>query len=109
MHNGKVIATGYSGHPPHVNDPEAEALEHQGPIPRGIWTIGSAFAHAMCGCFSMRLIPAAGTNTHGRDGFLIHGPAADDRQNSSHGCIILTRPIRETISASGDRELHVVP
>ena len=108
LHNGVVVATGYSGHPPHVNDPAAQGMENEGPIPQGGWTIGKAFTHAMCGPVALRLVPDPKTKVFGRDGFLIHGPAADDHRSSSHGCIILARPVRLQIDGSGDNALFVV-
>jgi hypothetical protein len=56
----------------------------------------------------MALIPKEGTDTFGRSGFLIHGDSVAMPGTASHGCIILSRDLREQISASGDNQLEVV-
>ena len=66
------------------------------------------FTHPQCGPMSMRLTPQDGTDTFGRDGFLIHGDNQDMNHTASHGCIILPKIIRAAISASGDHVLEVV-
>jgi hypothetical protein len=44
----------------------------------------------------------------GRTGFLIHGDSLQHPGRASNGCIILPRPIRDRIAASGDDQLTVV-
>jgi hypothetical protein len=44
----------------------------------------------------------------GRDGFLIHGDSVEHPGTASHGCIIMSRAIREAIAQSDDHELNVV-
>ena len=48
----------------------------------------------------MRLLPAPGTNTHGRSGFLIHGDNVMKDKSASEGCIILGPKIRQQIADS---------
>ena len=55
-----------------------------------------------------RLTPQSGTNTYGRDGFLIHGDNTAMNHTASHGCIILPRIVRAGIDASDDKVLEVV-
>ncbi len=55
----------------------------------------------------MRLAPVPGTQTFGRDGFLIHGD--NRRHDASQGCIILDRAARDRIGNSADTRLNVVP
>ena len=106
--DGGIIATGYSGRDGGLNDPADQDIPNFGPIPRGSYTIGRVFSHPSCGPVAMRLEPAAGTDTHGRSGFLIHGDNSAMDHTASHGCIILPRVIRDRIWASGDRALQVV-
>jgi hypothetical protein len=110
--NGGLVGTGYSGHGPGVNDPTTESMPNVGPIPRGEWTIGPFFNDPEKGPTVAHLIPDAATATFGRSGFMIHGDTAADVENgtdlASEGCIILARPIREQIAASGDNDLQVV-
>jgi hypothetical protein len=55
----------------------------------------------------MRLTPFPGTQTYGRDGFLIHGDNV--LHDASQGCIILDRAVRNRISSSGGNRLNVLP
>lgn len=64
--------------------------------------------HATKGPVVMRLTPV-GHTPHGRAGFLIHGESRANPGNASEGCIILGRTTRESISASHDADLEVVP
>lgn len=85
-----------------------ENVENVGPIPKGIYDIGAPNHTTSHGPFVMALSPAAGTDTFGRSGFLIHGDAIADPGTASHGCIILARDLRDRISASGDGQIEVV-
>jgi hypothetical protein len=38
----------------------------------------------------------------GRSDFLIHGPHADDQNDSSNACAILSKDIRDQIADSGE-------
>lgn len=102
-----LIATGYSGHGDQKNDPAAEAITAEGPIPRGAWKIGAPYDSKSVGPFALRLEPV-GHDAHGRSAFRIHGDSASQPGQASHGCIILPRGIREQIARSGDCSLQVV-
>jgi hypothetical protein len=70
------VATGYSGAGEGKNNPALQGVVDVGPVPRGDYTIGApecVTAPGPHGPYILRLTPAPGTNTHGRDGFLIHG------------------------------------
>lgn len=105
---GAFVATGYSGIGPGLDAPDEQEVPNVGPIPQGSYDIGPAFLHPQCGPVAMRLTPQVGTDTFGRDGFLIHGDTASQDHTASHGCVILDRPVRTTIDASADRTLTVV-
>jgi hypothetical protein len=106
---GRVVARGYSG-AGHTraegrNNPDMEAVQAKGPIPRGLWRIGRAYKHDNLGPICMNLDPVD-HDALGRTLFRIHGNnRADD---ASHGCIILDRPTRTMIAMSADRLLEVV-
>jgi hypothetical protein len=105
---GSVVAIGYSGRGTGLNNPAAEMQEGVGPIPRGEWTIGGFFDDVGGkGPIVARLTPAAGTETFGRSGFMVHGDNAEANHTASEGCIILPRATREMLMASGDRALTV--
>lgn len=95
---GKRLARGgYSGHPPFVNDPTAQAVVARGPIPVGNYNIGRAFNHVRLGPCVFYLDPWNDNSMHGRSGFFIHGDNEFGNKTASHGCIILSRAIREIL------------
>lgn len=106
--DGKPVATGYSGAGTGKNNPEIQNVPNVGPIPQGDWTIaGPPVDTADHGPYVLRLNPADGTETFGRNGFLMHGDSKEHPGCASHGCIILPRTVREQVWNSGDRELEV--
>jgi len=52
-------------------------------------------------------MPDAANQMFGRADFRIHGASKLDPKESSHGCIILPRPIRIRIDMDIDRQLEV--
>lgn len=91
------------------NDPKAEGKKNVGPIPRGRWHITHApFHHPTAGPFVMRVCPIDVPNKYGRDSFMIHGDSLKLPGSASHGCIILSRDLREKVWNSGDHEILVV-
>lgn len=110
-HNANLKGVCYSGHGEGENNPNMQEVKDVGPIPRGKWTIGPPQDNPQLGKLSMKLHPAEGTDTFGRDDFWIHG---DSRANAgqgmaSHGCIVAYLPLRREIANSQDTELIVVP
>lgn len=105
--------TGYSGAPGHVNNSDSQNLRDLGPIPQGTYDIGPQgdIPRAGGGAFrqGMTLSPVDGTNTFGRDGFVIHGSNDYTQRNASRGCPIFEPAIRNEIGRSGDTRLRVVP
>ena len=105
--NPRIIARGYSGHPPHVNDTAAEALKARGPIPRGLYRVSDPWDHVRLGPVSFFLEPDPANVMHGRSGFLIHGDNGRGDNSASHGCIIIPRNGRDeiaTLRASAGRD-----
>jgi hypothetical protein len=120
-HDGQLVAVCYSGtddgdgvrEPGEgLNDPAAQELRGIGPIPVGRYLIGLPFTHPTAGPLVMRLTPFAGTNTFGRDGFLIHGDSKSAPGTASHGCVVMPHDPRAHVAElveHGDRLLTVVP
>lgn len=102
------IAVGYSGSPPYVNRPEAEALKAAGPIPRGQYRIRLLGDFVAFGPCVLGLEAKEPKQLLGRSGFLIHGDNKYGNRTASHGCIILPRKIRDRIAASLPATLDVV-
>lgn len=98
----------YSGFQEGRNNPSYEAIHDVGPIPQGVWIIsGPPFDSPDHGPYVLRLTPANGTITFGRDGFLIHGDSESHPGEASKGCLIADRTTRTRIYQSGDTNLTV--
>jgi hypothetical protein len=106
------IDTGYSGLGIGLNNPYAQSFQNIGPIPQGLYTVGpqqnnvTSIGHVLPA--SMRLTPDASNQMFGRGGFLIHGPHANDNQDSSNGCPIYSKDTRDQIGNSDDKCFQVV-
>jgi hypothetical protein len=107
-HNGQLIGQGYSGYPPHKNNPDSEQIHNFGPIPRGLYTIGIPHDSPHVGPYAMSLMPEDGTNTYGRSDFLMHGDSISNPGLASHGCIIQNKGVRHVVGTSNDNQLKVV-
>lgn len=106
---GKVIARGYAGHGPGVNDPDMQQVASVGPLPRGLYQMTELRLQSpSTGPYTIVLAPFPGVRTFGRSAFRIHGDNAQGNRSASHGCIILPRIAREQIWRSGDYVLEVV-
>lgn len=103
--NEKLVGLGYSGTGEGRNNPASEAVPNVGPIPRGLYSIGKAYAHPKLGPVVMNLDPI-GHNALGRTAFRIHGDNA--KHDASEGCVILGPSVRRLIAASDDKQLTVV-
>lgn len=108
--SGALAAVGYSGHPPHVNDPAAQSIADVGPIPRGLYSIGAPRDDPKTGPYSLPLAAHGGNEMFGRSGFLIHGDLIGHvgAQIASDGCIVLSLGARVNVWESGDHILRVV-
>ena len=107
-----LVATGYSGAVGHQNRPESEQLKSRGPIPRGVWRLGTKFNHARLGPASIPLTPVEESKVFGRSDFWIHGDNSRGDRSASKGCIILDRKTRNVIDCltlgAGVRTLTVI-
>jgi hypothetical protein len=107
-YEGKVVASGYSGHEAGKNNPKMQHVPCIGPIPEGYYTIASPIDTASHGPYVLHLTPFQHNQMFGRSGFLIHGDSVKQPGTASEGCVILGRMVREAIWQSGDRTLRVV-
>jgi hypothetical protein len=105
--NGRSVGIGYSGHGLGKNNPAMQKTRNIGPIPQGTYQIGPAHQDSKTGPVSMNLTPIQGTNTFGRDAFLIHGDSIRAPGTASDGCIILSLGIRQQVANSLDKTLTV--
>lgn len=110
LQNGQHVDNGYSGCDDGKNNPSMQAVHDMGPIPQGDWTIiGPPFSTPDHGPNVLRLEPVAGTDTFGRDGFLMHGDSIKLPGTASKGCIIMAANTRLRVWQSQDLDLRVVP
>ena len=105
--NSKPLAEGWAGKGDSKNNPKAQEIHDEGPLPRGLYEIGEWGLHDV-GPMSARLTQVSG-DTFGRDGFYIHGPAQDPAHygQESKGCIVIPRPKRLLVAASGEKQVLV--
>ena len=108
--SGQLQGKGYSGQPPHSNDPSAQDQPNIGPIPQGLWQMVELIPESTShGPYVIRLEPYPQTQTFGRSGFLVHGERiAPPPGFASDGCIIQVRLVREMMWDSSDHDLLVV-
>jgi hypothetical protein len=113
--DGSLLAIGYSGGwgglSQDKNNPDAENVVGEGPIPEGLWTFGNLFMDLEVGCPNvLRLTPDPATDLKGRSaaGFLIHGDGKNDAGFASKGCIILPPEARIEMGKSSDHQLNVI-
>jgi lipoprotein-anchoring transpeptidase ErfK/SrfK len=96
--NPRILARGYSGHPPYVNDAAAQARKAAGPIPRGRYRVGHPFDHVRLGRVVFYLDPHPANEMFGRSGFFIHGDNRYGNRTASHGCIVVNRAARDEVA-----------
>jgi hypothetical protein len=106
--NGIFAGIGYSGKGNGKNNPELEATPKVGPIPCGLWAIGSPRTDPEVGEYAMPLSPMPGTETYGRTAFFLHGDNPEHLGESSEGCIVAPPNVRTRIWQSGVRTLSVI-
>lgn len=85
---GKWLCTGYSGFGQGRNNPTLQNVPDVGPLPRGVYTIGSAENGTQLGPDALPLMPDAANEMFGRSGFFVHGDSLSHPGCASHGCII---------------------
>lgn len=106
--DGEHIGTGYSGKGASKNNPAAQSLHNEGPIPVGLYTVGIPVNTIMHGPYVLPLTPDTKNLMWGRFGFLMHSDSIQNPGSASEGCIILPHSVRQTIWESLDRTLEVI-
>lgn len=93
----ELVAKGlYSGDYEHKNDPQYIGLKSQGPLPVGVYRIGTPMDTDTHGPYFIPLIPLnLPADMYGRGGFGIHGERIEGLPgHASDGCIICPHDIR---------------
>jgi ribosomal protein L37E len=96
----KLVAVGYSGHQPAINDIHSQSAKNVGPIPTGTYTLVLNTISPEKGStpiFDLR--PATSNRMFGRDSFMIHGDTEEMDHTASDGCIVMAHNFRQMLKA----------
>jgi hypothetical protein len=91
-----------------LNNPAMQDVHNVGPLPRGCYTLGTAYHDGHLGPEAMFLNPDAGNEMCGRSGFFIHASRFIGDMDASEGCIVLNQPARHAVAIGADRRLVVM-
>jgi hypothetical protein len=110
--DGNLVETGYAGgalgtRPDAINNPEFQYTPMIGPLPVGLYTMGTAVEGTHLGPLAIPLTPDANNDMRGRGDFYMHGDTTPSGK-ASEGCIIMSRKTRNQVITSGDNRLQVV-
>jgi len=111
--SGECIAVGYAGgncgkNPEGVNNTTLQASHSIGPLPQGVYTLGTAVEGSHLGAFAIPLIPDSGNEMFGRSAFFCHGDNSFGNESASEGCIIMPPSIRHQIYGSPNAQIKVI-
>src|SRR5271165_1598654 len=89
----KLVEVGYSGgnegkNPEGKNNPSMDGVKGVGPLPKGVYTLGTPVQQSHLGPFAIPLVPDPANDMKGRGDFYVHGDTTPSG-NASEGCIIL--------------------
>lgn len=104
--NGALWGVGYAGRGDGTNNPAKQQERGVGPLPVGLYTMGTAYDDPKKGPVVIPLIPDPANQMFNRSGFLIHGDNKD--HTASRGCIIAGPVARRRIAKLEDRQLRVI-
>ena len=105
---GQVLAVCYAGQGIGKNDPNFQSVANTGPLPQGIYEIGTLATRPHLGP-SIDLAPDPSNRMRGRAGFLFHLDNPAHVGDSSDGCIVVpSLDILEAIVSTGETQLHVI-
>jgi RHS repeat-associated protein len=104
-----VQGKGYAGNGAGFNNPSMQNVPNVGPLPQGRYSIGAPILQTNGGLKNaLPLTPLPGTNTFGRNSFLIHGENSNKPPlSSSNGCPVIGPNDRSKIP--GGETLYVGP
>lgn len=105
---GKLLGIGYSGKDWGKNQPATQSVPNVGPIPEGLYLIGSPRDTVTHGPFVLSLTPDPANRMFERNAFLVHGDSVISPGSASEGCIILPITVRRAIASSDDNLLQVI-
>lgn len=110
----RKVTVGWAGHGAGRNNPAMQQVHDTGPLPQGLYKVGSwgdaesePSYPAHLGPFIASITQIEG-ETFGRSGFYIHGPGGADPLQSSKGCIEIHRPGRLLVMQGAPDFMRVV-
>jgi hypothetical protein len=111
--NQTHIASGYAGgdkglHKEGINNPKFQSVHDIGPLPEGIYTMGTPIEGSHLGPLAIPLTPDHNNQMFGRSSFFIHGDHIGAPGTASDGCMIFAHNIRTLLSQSQDRQIQVI-
>jgi hypothetical protein len=109
---GTAIERGYAGgnegkNPEGKNNPAYQYTPDIGPLPVGLYTMGTPVLQSHLGPFAIPLQPDPSNDMQGRGDFFVHGDTTPSG-NASEGCIIMSRGTRTQMYTSTDHQIIVV-
>ena len=93
---GEHVALGWSGRGEGKDNPAQQDIRCQGPLPQGLYRVGTWGQHPRLGPLVAHLEQIEG-ETFGRDAFYIHGPSSVNYGQESMGCIVVPRVGRQRV------------
>jgi len=110
---GAFVEKGYAGgdkgqRPDGVNNPAYQYTPDVGPLPVGLYTMGTPVEGSLLGILAIPLTPDPSNDMRGRGGFYCHGDHIGAPGTASDGCIIMSHSTRLLLSQSADRQIQVI-
>lgn len=109
--SGELLEVGYSGRGIGLNNPAMQDAKDVGPLPSGLYTLGSLRDDKKLGQDIMDLIPFLANTMYGRDLLRWHGDEVEHPglHLASDGCLVSSRISRLRAANSTDHILRVIP
>ncbi len=99
--DGSFCASGYSGRGDGLNNPAMQEIKDVGPLPTGLYALGTAETHPRLGPIAIPLQPDPLNAMYGRSEFWCHGDNAEANHTASEGCIVMPRLARIELARGG--------
>lgn len=89
-----------------MNNPSMQEVVDEGPLPCGLYTLGTAVTHPRLGPLAIPLHPDPLNAMFGRSAFYCHGDNQAHNGTASEGCIIMPNSARVELAKGGT--IHVI-
>ena len=107
------VETGYAGgncgkNPEGINNPAMCGVKDIGPLPLGLYMMGTPVEGTHLGPLAIPLTPDPSNVMGGRSDFYCHGDHIGKYRSASDGCIIMSHATRLLLIASTDKQIQVI-